>query len=154
TYRLLHDSNADWGQNLKAVAEYLDRERIGECWFACYGNGELASAVVPRCRLLPAPGWTNGDTPVEAVPAVLAGTALRRASVLADPEGAALYAPVASAEPVAVIGGGVLVYRGRFEVPLLAAVGRVDRAGQLARLGRVDEARGELEAVVAAARAN
>jgi hypothetical protein len=154
TWRLLHDSNVDWGQNLEAVAGYLDRERVDSCWFACYGNGEMASAIVPRCRLLPAPGWTNGDTPVEPVPDVLEGTVLVSASVLADRDGAALYAPVASSEPVAVIGGGVLVFRGRFEVPLLAAFGRIDRAGQLARLGRVDEARAELEAVVAAARAN
>jgi tetratricopeptide (TPR) repeat protein len=149
-YLLLHDSNVDWGQNLERIGEYLDREGVATCWLASYGNADVARALLPRCRLLPAPGWANGDEPVDAVPPVIEGTVLVSASVLADPAGAA-YAPIAAAEPVAVVGGGILVFRGRFEVPLVAALSHLDRADQLARMGRVDEAAGDARAAIALA---
>jgi tetratricopeptide (TPR) repeat protein len=41
---------------------------------------------------------------------------------------------------MAFIGGNVLVYRGRFEIPLAAAISPTYRVGQFLRLNRVEEA--------------
>ncbi len=38
------------------------------------------------------------------------------------------YLPVIRNEPIANIGGSILVYRGRFEVPLVAALSHYGRA--------------------------
>lgn len=154
SYRLLHDSNVDWGQNLESVAAYLDREGAGECWLASYGNGELASAIVPQCRLLPALGWANQDRLVDPAPPVIDGTVLLSASVLTDPAAAAAYAPITATGPVDVIGGGILVYRGRFEAPVVAALSHLDRAEQLIRQGRSAEAVVDARRAAALARAD
>lgn len=147
TYRLLHDSNVDWGQSLGEAATYLEREPAGNRWLATHGNPAIARVLLPDCRPLPAIGWANGDVPVEAVPPVIDGTLLIGASVLAEPAGA-VYAPITSTPPADVIGGSILVYRGRFEVPLVAAASHLDRADQLTRLGRLDEAVDDARAAV------
>src|SRR5205814_1273822 len=38
TYRYLSDSNADWGQQLKATKKYLDNRHIDHCWFAYFAD--------------------------------------------------------------------------------------------------------------------
>jgi tetratricopeptide (TPR) repeat protein len=50
------------------------------------------------------------------------------------------YLPVIQSEPIALIGGSILVYRGRFEVPLVAALSHYGRARQLIDLNRFEEA--------------
>jgi len=39
TYRYLSDSNADWGQQLKATKKYLDGRGVTNCWFAYFAEG-------------------------------------------------------------------------------------------------------------------
>jgi Dolichyl-phosphate-mannose-protein mannosyltransferase len=133
SHRIFKDSNVEWGQNLKLVRE----ESAGPCWFASYGHGAL-SAASQRCRLLPAFGWSTGHV-VEPIPEVLSGTVLLSATVL-PPRGGPEYEPIVAHEPVALIGGSVLVYRGTFAVPHLSAISHATRALQLASLGRTDEA--------------
>lgn len=137
THRLLHDSNVDWGQNLKGVEAYLEKEGVRDCWLAYYGNGELARAN-KMCRLLPASGWTVTGQIVEPVPPVIEGTILLSTSVL--PPHSREYEAVAKTEPVAILGGGIFVYRGRFEVPLAAALSHTGRVNQIVRLKGFDEA--------------
>ncbi len=50
------------------------------------------------------------------------------------------YLPVIQSEPNAIIGGSILVYRGRFEVPLVAALSHYGRARQLIDMNRFEEA--------------
>ena len=84
-------------------------------------------------------GWNLTEQPVEPVPSVIEGTVLLSSAVL-PPSGGDEYLPFLQSEPVALIGGSVFVYRGRFEVPLLVALSHIGRAQQLNRLNRFDEA--------------
>lgn len=148
-HRVLKDSNVDWGQNLKIADEFLARERLsGDCWFAAYGHALLTAAQQP-CRLLPIFGWTALRVP-DAVPPQLEGTILLSATAL-PPRGGPEYAPITSTEPVAILGGSVLVYRGSYRVPLLSAVMHSARAIQLLQRGRNDEAVREAEIAYALA---
>jgi hypothetical protein len=137
THRVFKDSNVEWGQNLKTARDWTTREGVTDCWFAAYGHGALSAAQQP-CRLLPAFGWSMVPL-ANAVPPVLEGTVLLSITTL-PPRGGAEYAPIIATQPIDILGGSVLVYRGTFNVPLLAAVSHATRALQLASQGRVDEA--------------
>lgn len=142
THRIFSDSNVDTGQSIKLVNEYLAREKVTDCWIAAFIHPELAPAVQP-CRVLPSGlRVIVSQSLIEPVPPVIEGTVFISVNEL-PPRGADEYVPVAQSPPVAFIGGNVLVYRGRFEVPLAAAVSRAHRVGQLLRMGRVDEAGAE-----------
>ncbi|MDQ4122309.1 MAG: glycosyltransferase family 39 protein [Acidobacteriota bacterium] len=139
TYRLLADSNVEWGQNLKLVNEYLIAEKIEDCWFANFGGGELARRNVP-CRLMPGGyAWNATEEPVEPIPSIVEGTILLSVALL-PPVGGNEYLPVIANEPVAQIGGSIFVYRGRFELQLASALSYVARAEHIARLNRFEEA--------------
>lgn len=143
SYRIFRDSNVENQQNLKLVAEYVARERIPECWFAAYGSGELARAHQP-CRMMPAllglwaTLYVSGQVE-EPVPPVIEGTVFLSVTVL-PPAPFAEYLPIAQTTPVAQIGGSIFVYRGRFQVPLVAALSHASRARQLIRRERFEEA--------------
>ncbi len=139
THKIFRDPNLDFGQNNKFVREYLERERITDCWFAPQGNFELVAADQP-CRLLPGSfGLNLSDQLSEPVPPVIEGTVLLTAMVF-PPRGSREYLPIMKAAPVAVIGRGVFVYRGRFEIPLVAALSHAERTNQLVRANRLEEA--------------
>ncbi len=191
TYRLLHDSNVDMAQNLKIIDEYLKKEDIHDCWLAYHGMGELAR-INQTCYVIP-DWWTMTEQIIEPLPPVIEGTVLLSVEVL-PPKHAIYghsvfeYEAIVKTEPVAILGGSYLVYRGRFEIPLAAALSHRDRGRQyrslkrfdaaiadgrkavelapddprmhlflgitLARAGKNDEARQELEATVRLAQAN
>jgi 4-amino-4-deoxy-L-arabinose transferase-like glycosyltransferase/predicted metal-dependent hydrolase len=139
TYNLLADSNVEWGQNLKLVNEYLARENISDCWFAGFAGGELNRVSQP-CRLLPGSlNWFGTEEIVEPTPPVIEGTILLSVSVLPT-RWTDEYSTVAQTEPIARIGGSILVYQGRFEVPLAAAMSHVGRSLWLIRRNRFEEA--------------
>ena len=135
SHRLFRDSNVEWGQNLKLVREWVQREGVTECWFASYGHGALSAAEQP-CKLLPAFAWSTGQL-VEPVPRTISGVVLLSATTR-PPRGGPEYRPILAHEPIDLIGGSVLVYRGTFEVPHLAAISHATRATQLVGLGRKD----------------
>ena len=141
TYRLLHDSNVDWGQNLKIVNEYVKKADIHDCWLAYFGPGELARINQP-CRLLPASGWDIKEEATQLVPPVIEGTFLLSTEVVRpmDVELKGVFDAFAKTKPVGMLGGSILVYQGRFEVPLATALTYVHRGFELNELNRVDEA--------------
>jgi 4-amino-4-deoxy-L-arabinose transferase-like glycosyltransferase len=132
------DSNLDWGQNEKFVAEYLAKENITDCWYAGWGNVELMRALQP-CRLMPNTFPRREPPLTDALPKVIEGTILVNVANL-PPRGGNEYVPLTLQKPVAVIGGSIFVYRGRFQVGLASAVSHAQRAEQLLRLGQVEEA--------------
>jgi hypothetical protein len=139
TYKIFRDPNLDFGSNNKFVKEYLERENITDCWFAPQGNFELIAATQP-CRLLPGSfGLNASDQPAAPVPPVIEGTVLLTAMVF-PPRGGREYLPVMQTEPVARIGSSVFVYRGLFEIPLVAALSRTERAYIFIRQNRFEEA--------------
>jgi hypothetical protein len=139
TYKIYRDPNLDFGQNNKFVREYLERENIRDCWFAPQGNFELVADTQP-CRLLPGSfGLSVSDQPNEPVPPVIEGTVLVTAMVF-PPRGGAEYLPIMQAEPIARLGRGIFVYRGRFEIPGVAALSHTERAYLFLRQNRFEEA--------------
>jgi hypothetical protein len=139
TYRIFSDSNVETGQSVKLVNEYLARENISDCRFAAWVHPELIRATQP-CRVLPSGARLFvSQALIEPVPPVIEGTVLVSVNEL-PPRGTNEYVPIAQSEPIAQIGGNIFVYRGRFEIPLGAAISHTYRVGQLLRLNRVDEA--------------
>ncbi|GGG94020.1 glycosyl transferase [Silvibacterium dinghuense] len=143
--RYLSDSNVDWGQQLKTVKQYLDRNHITNCWFAYFPDG----AVQPQdygveCKRLPTPSalwWLS--LPME-VPPKIDGTVLISESDLDGVESGdgALnpYDAFRTLHPVAILQDGVYVYRGSFAVPLASAWVDVHHADLLAHSGQPGEA--------------
>jgi hypothetical protein len=125
TYRFLNDSNVDWGQSLKEVAQFIEKNHVGECWIAAQGNPEIARVMLP-CHVLPAPFDPRATLP-EAIPEVIRG-AVFLSSAAKDPDLFAVYKPISATPPRTMIGGAVLVYNGEFDVPLAAAMSHVNRA--------------------------
>jgi len=144
THKYTRDSNVDYGQSLKLPAEYIRQNNIApdDCWFAGRGNYVMVKAFSP-CRVLPT-GMTRivGEMMVEPVPPVIEGTIFVSANEL-PPRGGPEYSPLAESKPVAILGGAILVYQGRFEVPAAAAMSHVNRAYTFIRTNQLDEARDE-----------
>ena len=138
TYRLLNDSNADWGQNLKLVERYVNEHDIRDCWIAAIGMPDVVRPYTP-CRPLPAYNWSATPQLVDLVPPVIEGTVFISAWEL-PPWGGHEYAALAETPPLDVIGGSVLVFRGRFAVPLAAALSYMARADQQIGWGRYEAA--------------
>ena len=139
TYRLLGDSNVEWGQNNKLVREYVERENINDCRLVAFGYGELVQAYQP-CKLLPNDyGWNFSEQLVEPVPPVIEGTIFLSVASF-PPLGGDEYAPILKTKPITQIGGSIFVYQGRFEIPLVAALSYAGRADQFIELDRLDEA--------------
>jgi Dolichyl-phosphate-mannose-protein mannosyltransferase len=128
THTLLTDSNADWGQQLNGVREYLANRGVKNCWFSYIGEGETRMAWwgIP-CTPMP-----NLDAPdfskYEIIPKEIDGPVLISADewsgYLTGPGPLNPYGDFHKLQPSAIIGGGVLVYDGHFSVPRLSAVTR------------------------------
>jgi len=143
TYRVLTDSNADWGQGLKAVKRYLAETGTTECWLAYFGSADPAAYGIP-CKLLPDVFAVWWGKPIDVVPEVVEGTVLVGATPMAGvyygPGEMNPYEQFWRERPVANLGGGILVYRGRFDLRLASQWSRLNKAWQLLGTGQLDEA--------------
>jgi hypothetical protein len=143
--RYLSDANVDWGQQLKTVKQYLDRNHESNCWFAYFPDG----AVQPQdygihCHRLPTPSglwWFN--LPMD-VPPKIHGTVLISESDLEGVESGegALnpYEQFKRLKPVAILQDGVYVYQGDFAIPLASAWVDVRHSAEFAQKGNLVEA--------------
>ena len=143
--RYLGDANTDWGQQLKAVKNYLDERHITNCWFAYFPDGSIdPSDYGINCKRLPTTDllyWLG--VPV-STPPVISGTVLISAG---DLEGIEFgdgplnpYDSFRKMKPTAVIQHGVYVYDGTFAVPLAAALVEANDASDLADAGQMEAA--------------
>lgn len=154
-HRLLSDSNADWGQQLKDVKRYLDQRGIKDCWFIYFAEGVVDAGYygIP-CKPLPTQDslWVN--EPANAPP-VIDGTVLISAGDLSGFEFGAgplnPYEQFKFLRPTAVIDYGVFVYDGYFEIPLAASISHSQKAEWLLEAHRLPEALGEAQQAVALA---
>jgi 4-amino-4-deoxy-L-arabinose transferase-like glycosyltransferase len=151
TYKVLTDSNVDWGQGLKAAKRYIDAHRITECWFAYFPRVVIDPAYygIP-CRSLPSffmkvtvPAKLAG-IPFDAVPRVIHGPVLIGATELSGalwgPGEMNPYEAFRRMRPSALIAGSILVFDGTFDATALAAESHAVRAIQRVGVERVDEA--------------
>jgi Dolichyl-phosphate-mannose-protein mannosyltransferase len=113
THKYLTDSNADWGQQLKSVKQYLDGRGVKECWFVYFAAGvaEPSYYGIP-CKRLPTINtlWLNE---LIDVPASINGPVLISASNLSGlefgPGPLDPYGQFKRHKPTAVIDRGVCV---------------------------------------------
>ena len=145
TYQLFTDSNADWGQGLKWTKSYLDQHPDKDCWFDYYGSPLVNPAYYGiQCKpLLTGFGHLVGfGTP--PIPSTLTGTVLISSTetdgLLWGPDTMNPYKIFRDRAPDATVGNIILVYRGTFNVALLAAETKATAALQLLREHRLPEA--------------
>jgi 4-amino-4-deoxy-L-arabinose transferase-like glycosyltransferase len=153
TYKYLTDSNTDWGQQLKAVKNYLDNRGVKDCWFAYFVEPSIHfSAYGIPCKPLPTAntGWT--DYQVDT-PKTITGTLLISAGTLTGYElGSNVlnpYREFQKLKPVAFIQDGVFVYDGTFDMRFASALGHVTRARDLTAAGQLASALVEAQTAVA-----
>jgi tetratricopeptide (TPR) repeat protein len=155
TYKYLTDLNSDWGQQLKSVKQYLDARGVKECWFVYFAAGvaEPSYYGIP-CKPLPTINTLWLNEPIE-VPESINGPVLISASTLSGVEfGPGLLDPYGQfklLKPTAVIDNGVFVFDGKFDMPLTAAISKVQKARNFAEAKQLDQALQEAQAAVALA---
>lgn len=149
TYKLLSDSNADWGEQLKETKAYLDKRGVKACWFLYFAEGvaEPNYYGIP-CKPLPTVNtlWLNQRI---EVPASIDGTVLISASNLSGfefgPGALNPYEQFRHINPTAVIGRGVFVFDGHFDLPLASALGHIQNAQNLLAEGQKEQALSEAQ---------
>ncbi|MGH9880062.1 MAG: phospholipid carrier-dependent glycosyltransferase, partial [Pyrinomonadaceae bacterium] len=152
TYKYLTDSNADWGQQLKATKQYLDQRGVKDCWFVYFAEG----AADPRyygipCKPLPTITTLWLNLPVD-VPPSIDGPVLISTSNLSGvefgPGSLDPYGQFKQLEPSAVIDHGVFVFDGHFDVPLASALTRIQKAQNYLVAKQPEQALAEAQAAV------
>jgi tetratricopeptide (TPR) repeat protein len=152
TYKYLSDSNADWGQQLKAVKKYLDAHGVKDCWFVYFADGVVSYQYYGiACKPLPTMDnmWAAEitDVPLEIDGPVLISvgdwSGFEYGPGVLNP-----YEEFKALKPVAMIDYGVLVYEGHFAVPLAASIGHVQKAERLLEEKKGDEALAEAQTAV------
>lgn len=136
TYQLLTDSNADWGQGLKEIHAYLEKNHITECWYAPFGGDPFRTAAyyhIP-CNPLPSGFARRSGLPIPVIPATLHGTILISGTEAAGafwvPPSFNPYAELLRRTPDAIIGGNTLVFHGDLNLPLASDAADVQATAQ------------------------
>ena len=153
TYKLLSDSSADWGEQLKATKKYLDQRGVKDCWFVYFDEGvvDYSYYCIP-CKALPTSDamWVNEKF---YPPAEVDGPVLISAANLSGfeygPGELNPYEQFKSLTPTAVIAREVFVYDGHFAIPKAAAIGRAQKARELLTAKQLPEALAEAQQAVA-----
>jgi tetratricopeptide (TPR) repeat protein len=153
TYKLLSDSNSDWGEQLKATKKYLDQRGVKNCWFVYFAEGvaDYTYYGIP-CKALPTSDamWVNEKF---YPPAEIDGPVLISAANLSGfeygPGELNPYEQFKSLAPTAVIAREVFVYDGHFAIPKAAAIGHAQRAQDLLTAKQLPEALAEAQQAVA-----
>ncbi len=154
TYKVLTDSNVDWGQQLKLTKKYLDERGIQDCWFDYFGRmaADPGYYQIP-CKILP----QKLGGPVENMPTRITGTVLISATELSPalwgPGDLNPYSRFAQLKPDDEIADGVFVFRGEFDVPLLAAMSHARAAETLLGNGELGGSPNNAQATQALAEA-
>jgi len=155
THKYLTDSNSDWGQQLKSVKQYLYARGVKECWFLYFAEGVAEPSYYGTpCKPLPTINTLWLNVPID-VPTTINGPVLISASNLSGvefgPGSLDPYGQFKSLKPTAVIDQGVFVFDGKFDMPLAAAISKVQKARSLAEAKQLDQALQEAQAAVALA---
>ena len=141
--RYLNDSNLEWGQSLYLVKEWVARHPVSPCWIAWFGMQKPESLGIP-CQALAGPFYLEAMDPTlpPPLPERFGGVVLISA-VMLDYD-LYPYRWFRARRPDDVIGAGVLVYRGEFDRPEVAAERHISRGWWLMRHDRPAEAAADL----------
>ena len=110
-YRYLVDSNLDWGQDLKRLKVYLDKQGVGQVWLGYFGTADPAYYGI-QYRSLFAPGSSDVSedfSPINPAPGwyAISATALQ-GTFSPEPD---IFDWLRRHKPAAKIGYSILVYR-------------------------------------------
>lgn len=143
TYRVLTDSNVDWGQGLPALKRYIASHAATPCWLAYFGTVDPAYYGIP-CTLLTVSSTVTWGRPLGQIPPIIHGTVFVSATEMSGqawgPDGLNPYELFQSVHPVDCVAGSILVYKGDFQVPLASALSRLWSVVALANRGEFDAA--------------
>lgn len=129
TYRYLTDSNVDWGQGVYQTRDYLSRHNIQDCWLA-YDGAVLLSYYHLPCKELSGSSSIAGTIPPTSVTGTFVLSDLSISGIEWETPELNPYRVFLPAQPIANIGGGVLVYRGTFDLSGVIAVASIARSNQ------------------------
>jgi tetratricopeptide (TPR) repeat protein len=114
-HKYLADSNIDWGQGLKLLKKWMDRQSVRHVGLAYYGTADPAYYDIDYTQLpAAAPGLTLPSIAREWTKPQLPGYVAVGATVLTgvylDPEWRLFYRGLRGTKPAAVIGNSIFVY--------------------------------------------
>jgi hypothetical protein len=104
-YDFLVDSNLDWGQDLKRLAQYVDSEGINKIKIDYFGGG-VPSYYIDRSKII---NWHSDQGPATGWFAISA-TFFQFSKMYGVQEGKWDYSWLESFEPERVIGNSILVF--------------------------------------------
>jgi hypothetical protein len=113
-WRYLGDSNLDWGQGLPELAEYAARHNVGVLNISYFGNDRPHRMFPPGSyRVLPPPWNTAGLNTFRLIPerGYYAISAALLPGHYFAPRFRDYYAEFREHQPVAILGGSILLYR-------------------------------------------
>jgi tetratricopeptide (TPR) repeat protein len=108
--RLLSDSNLDWGQHLKLLKKWMDRERVDHINLAYFGTGDPAYYGIDATHLPGAPTFAEPYIAKPRLPGYVGISATVASGVYLDRRWRLFYRPFADQKPVADIGHTIRVY--------------------------------------------
>jgi hypothetical protein len=153
TYRVLSDSNVDLSQGLEAMRQYLDRNKLGDCWFAYSGSVFIDPSYYGiSCKPLPTSLERSTQTPMPVIPAQIDGPIFLSVNEISGPlwvsEDVNPYIGFRRKQPSAVIAGSILVFDGKNDLSAAAALTHDSASARLLAGGELDQALAEAESAV------
>jgi hypothetical protein len=148
TYRVLTDANADWGQGMKQVGAYLKQNGKTDCWIA-YDGVASRHYYGAHCRELPPNRWANIAVVPQRIEGTLLISSLTASGIEWENEELNPYREFLKRRPDDVIDGSILVFRGTFDLPGVAAVQHIANANHLNDQKKFAAARDEAQQGVA-----
>ncbi len=138
SYRILTDSNNDWGQALPQLSSWLQKKQRGDCWFAYDGFAHPEHSGID-CHPLVSNLFEFNDAPVGGSaapqPSEVTGTlivsGLSGSGIEWERPDLNPYQQLRDIKPVAVVGGADVVYQGTFDVSQAQAVNHLVEAMHL-----------------------
>jgi hypothetical protein len=117
-WRLLSDSNLDWGQDLKRLGAWMRENGVARIKLSYFGSADPWYYGIDAEAL---PGYTSPHAPRvtrEIRPGdIVAVSATNLQGVYLEPEDRALMARLRALEPIATVGWSIRVYRADFSWP-------------------------------------
>jgi hypothetical protein len=115
-YKYLTDSNIDWGQGLKHLRNWMDRQSVPHVGLAYFGTADPAYYDIDYTQLPAATPGMNLPSIAQTwtkprLPGYVAVGATVLTGVYLDPEWQLFYRGLLETTPVAVIGNSIFVYR-------------------------------------------
>ena len=109
--RLLSDSNLDWGQDLKLLAQWQQQHPDEKLYLAYFGTADPAAYGI-RYTNIPTGYWLGPPPESPSSPGVIAISAtILQGPYLPRQKGQPSYAPLWNLEPIEILGGSIYLFR-------------------------------------------